>query len=137
MVDTIRPLGALVSGEDERLETPKQFATRRGLSLGQVRHLIHTRRLEYVMIGTRPLIPTGAWTRFLETSTVNPCPDATKDPVSVGSKSASASTSPGPSMAAAASARLARQTANKLKRPSLNGSSSNAADTAQVIHLKS
>ena len=52
-----------------------------------------------------------------------PCHDETRDRGFAGSTSASASTSPGPNRAAAASARLARQTANKLKSCSRNGCS--------------
>jgi excisionase family DNA binding protein len=126
-----------ISTEDESLETPKQLAARVGLKERQVRHLIHTRRIEYVMVGSRPLIPRSAWTRFLEASTVKPCPDATKVRSYDGSKSGSASTSSGPSAAGAASARLARQTANELKRFLGSGSTREAAEQGRVIPLKS
>jgi len=125
-----------ISTEDERIETPKQLAARVGLSERQVRHLIQTRRIKYVMVGSRTLIPRSAWTRFLETSTVKPCPDATKVAVSVGSKSAGATTSPGPNAVAAASARLAQQTSNRLKRSSRSFSTPEGDETAQVIPLK-
>ena len=87
--------------DDERLETPKQFASRRGLSEGQVRRLIQRHQLEHVRIGSRVLVPTSAWPRFLASNTVKPCQDETKVPASVGSTSASATTSLGLSMAAA------------------------------------
>ena len=108
--------------EVERLETPRQLADRVGLSERQVRHLIQTRQLEYVMVGSRIHIPRGAFARFVDANRVTPCQDETKVPAFVGSTNASASTSPGPNTAAAASARLARQTANKLKSSSQSGS---------------
>ena len=119
--------------EGERLETPKELAARVGVKERQIRHLIDTRQIEHVWIGCRVHIPAGAFTRFLEANKVKPCQDETKDPVSVGSQNASASTSPGPSTVAAASARLARQTASKLKSSSQNGSNSEGGGTAQVI----
>ena len=123
--------------EEERLETPKQFAASRGLSERQVRDLIRTRQLEHVMIGSRALIPMGAWRRFLDARTVKPCHDATRVPDFVGSTNVGVSISPGPSVAAAASAQLARATANKLKLSSLNGCNTEAAAPAQVIPLRS
>src|SRR6516165_12427689 len=122
---------------EERLETPKELATRVNISEGQVRHLIRTGKLEYVMVGCRVHIPAGAFARFIEARKVKPCQDEIKDRDCAGSTSASVSTSPGPSMAAAASARLARQTANKLKSSSRNGCSAEGAAPAQVIPLRS
>src|SRR6516165_4322883 len=122
---------------EDRLETPKQLAARVNLSEGQVRNLIKTGQLEHIMIGSRVHIPSGAFARFLEAKKVKPCQDAIKDRDSVGSPSASASTSRGPSGAAAASARLARQTANKLKASSRNGCTSEDAAPALVIPLRS
>jgi hypothetical protein len=126
-----------MSASEEQLETPKQLAKRVGLSERQVRHLIQTRQLEHVMIGCRFHIPVGAFLRFLQTNKVQPCPDATKGHDCVGLQSASASISPGQNAAAAASARLARQTANKLKLLSRNGCSAEDGETAQVIPLQS
>jgi excisionase family DNA binding protein len=126
-----------MSESGERLETPKQLAARIGLTERQVRHLIQTRQIEHVMIGCRVLIPVGAFAKFLETKKVRPCPDATKDHDSVGSKSALASMSSGPNAAAAASAQLARRTANRLKSFSRNGCNAEDAAPAQVIPLKS
>jgi hypothetical protein len=122
---------------DEQLETPKQLAARVGLSERQVRHLIQTRQLEYVMIGCRVHIPVGAFARFLEARKVVPWQDETRGRDSVGLASVGASTSPGPNTAAAASARLARQTANKLKSSSRNGCNAEDAEPAQVIPLRS
>ena len=123
--------------EEERLETPKQFAASRGLSERQVRDLIRTRQLEHVMIGSRALIPMGAWRRFLDARTVKPCHDATRVPDFVGSTNVGVSISPGPSVAAAASAQLARQTANKLKSRSPISSSSGTDEPGHVIRLRS
>jgi len=100
---------------DECLETPTQLAARVGVPVRKIRHLISTRAIEHVWIGSRVHVPRGAFARFIETNKVNPCQEETKGRVYAGSTNAAASTSPGPSVVAAASARLARQTANKLK----------------------
>jgi hypothetical protein len=121
---------------DERLETPKQLASRVGISERQIRHLVQTRQLEHVMIGCRVHIPVGAFSRFLNATKVTPCQDETRDRDFVGSPSGSASTLPGPNTAAAASARLARQTAKRLKSFSRNGCSGEDAEPAQVIPLR-
>src|SRR5262249_48542056 len=120
-----------------QVETLKQLADRVGISLGQARHLVHSGRLQHVMIGARRYVPEGAWERFITDNTVTPCPDATVAPNYAGSQSASASTSHGPSTAAAASAQLARQTANKLKSFSLNGCSGELTEKVQVTPLRS
>ena len=123
--------------DEERLETPKELAERVGVKEGRIRHLIRTRQIEHVWIGNRVHIPNGAFTRFLEARKVKPCHDEIKDLAFVGSKSAAASTSPGPTMVAAASARLARQTANKLKSSLRNSSSGEVVEPARAIPLKS
>lgn len=120
-----------------RLETPKQLAARVNLSERQVRHLIQTRQLDYVKVGSRVHIPEDAWAKFIETQRVKAWQDETKDPDSSGSRSESPTTSSGLKTAAAASARLVRQTANRLKSPSQNGSSCAAGEMARVIPLKS
>ena len=120
----------------ECVETPKQLAARVGVTEGKIRHLIHTRQIEHVWIGSRVHIPMGAWPRFIEAKKVKPCQDEIKVPVSVGSKSASATTSPGASTVAAASAARARATANKLKSSLRSFSSQEGVETAQVIPLK-
>ena len=122
---------------DECLETPKQLAKRVGLTEGKVRHLINTREIDHVWIGSRVHIPKGAFARFIETKKVKPCPDETTDPVFVGSKVATASTSHGANTVAAVSARLLRETAKRLKRSSRNGCNSDCVAPAPVIHLQS
>src|SRR5262249_9038721 len=125
------PTIAMRSAEaGERLETPKQLASRVGVSERKIRYLIQNGQLEHVMIGCRVHVPVGAFARFLNQNTVTPCQDATKDRDFVGSPSASASTSPGPNRAAAASARLARQIANGLKSSLRNGSNTEDAEPA-------
>src|SRR5262245_25467525 len=113
-----------VMSADDRLETPKQLASRVGISERQVRQLLQTHQLEHVFIGCRILIPIGAFSRFLDANRVKQCQDETRDRDFAGSPSAGATTSPGPSEAAAASAALARATAEKLKSNSRNGSRS-------------
>jgi hypothetical protein len=122
---------------DERLETPKQLAKRVGLSERQIRHLLQTKQLAHVMIGCRPHIPEGAFGRFLAARMITPCPDETKGQDCGGSPNVSASTLLGPNTAAAASARLARQTANKLKTSLRNGCKEEGAEQAHVIPLRS
>jgi excisionase family DNA binding protein len=121
---------------DERLETPKQLATRVGVTERKIRHLIRTRQIEHVWIGSRVHIPMGAFARFVEERKVEPCHDEIKGHVSVGSKSAGASTLPGLSMVAAASAARARQTASKLKLSSRSSSTRGSDEAAQMIPLK-
>ena len=122
---------------DERLETPKQLAERVGISERKVRQLVQSGRLDHVMIGYRVLIPHGAFRRFLDLRVVRSCRDETKGRDCGGSRSAIASTSPGPNTAAAASARLARQTAMRLKSSSVSGYSADGDETARVIPLRS
>jgi hypothetical protein len=122
---------------DERVETPKQLAARVGLKVRQVRHLIQTGQLEYVLIGGRFFIRYGAFGRFLEANKVLPCQDETRDRGCDGSRSANASTSYGPNEAAAASAALARRTAKRLKSLSPNSSDSASDEPGRVIHLRS
>jgi excisionase family DNA binding protein len=122
---------------EERLETPKELAERVGVKERKIRHLIHTRQIEHIWIGSRVHIPVGAFARFVEANKVKPCQDETMGLVSVGSKSVSASTSLGPNVAAAASARLARQTANELKSYSPSSSRPEGDETGQVIPRRS
>jgi excisionase family DNA binding protein len=122
---------------NERVETPKQLAKRVGITERQVRYLLQCGELDHVMIGSRIHIPDGAFRRFLASRMVKSCPDETRGPDYRGSRNGVAITSRGPSEAADASARLARQTANKLKSSSQNGCSTEDAERAQVIPLRS
>ena len=121
---------------DEKVETLKQFASRVGISEGQARHLVNSGRLPHVRIGDRIFVPPGAWPSFLANNTVIRCQDETKDHDYGGSRSGNAFTSLGPNAVAAASARLARQTATKLKSSSRNGCSDEDGEQAQVIPLR-
>jgi excisionase family DNA binding protein len=118
------------------LETPKQLAARVGLRERQIRSLIDSGKLEFVMIGKRVHIPDGAFERFIEENRVTKCQDETKVPNFNGAKLAEPITSCGPSTVAVAGARLVRQTANKLKSSSRNGCKQEPANKAQVIPLK-
>jgi hypothetical protein len=122
---------------DERVETPRQLAERVGVTKRQIRYLVNTGQIEHVRIGARDFIPTGAWGRFVEKNKVKPCQEETTVPAFVGSKSATASISRGANTVAAASARLARQTAIKLKSLSRSSCTPEGGESAQVIPLKS
>ena len=67
----IKNAGAVDAGaldrimDSERVETPKELAARVGLNEGRIRYLIQTRQIEHVRIGSRVLIPVGAFARFL------------------------------------------------------------------------
>jgi excisionase family DNA binding protein len=119
------------------LETPKQLAARVGLKERQIRTLIDSGKLEFVMIGSRVHIPDGAFERFVEANKVSPCLDGTKVQDLNGIATVQPSISAGPRTAAAASAALALQAAKKLRSSSRNGSSSEDNQPAQVIPLKS
>src|SRR5204862_6317316 len=118
----------LMKDDDVRLETPKQLARRVGVSERQIRQLIHTEQLEYVLIGCRVLIPIGAFSSYIDAKKVAPSwQGETKDRGSVGSINEPPITSCGPNAVAAASARLVRQTAKMLRTASRNGSAREAA----------
>ena len=119
------------------LETPKQLAARVGLKERQIRSLIDSGKLQFVMVGCRIHIPEGEFERFIEQNRVTKCQDGTRDQNSNGTAMVQLGTSHGPRMDAAASAALARQTANKLKSSSPNGCKHEAANKAPVILLKS
>lgn len=55
------------------LEKPSELATRVGVSVSAIRHLIRTRQLDHVFVTPRrrsPLIPAGAWERYVDGTTV-------------------------------------------------------------------
>jgi hypothetical protein len=45
----------------------------------KIRHLINTRAIEHVWIGSRVHVPMGAFARFIETNKITPCQDETRD----------------------------------------------------------
>jgi hypothetical protein len=122
---------------DERLETPKQLADRVGISKRKIDTLIRNRQIEYIEIGCRKFIPNGAFGRMIASRKVEPWAGETKDRASIGTVTDAPGTSSGQSTAAAMSARLARQTAKKLKTSSRSGCSGADAELAQVIRLRS
>lgn len=118
------------------LRTPKQLADDEGLSVYQVGRLLEDKRLAFIEIGSRRLIPDGAWEQFLAEETVKPCRDETPGHASASSTSAGAITSFGQSADAAASAALARQTAKQLKSSSRGSCASAGTAQAHVIPLR-
>ena len=98
------------------LETPKQIATRVGISIGAINRLMNDRKLSFVRIGTRRVIPPGAWEDYIEAHTVKSWRDAIKDQNSNIFKGANPSTFFGQNEAAAASAALAQQTGSNCFR---------------------
>lgn len=52
------------------LETPKQLAQRVGLPISLIRSLIHSKRLEHVVIGKRPYIPFDSFDKYIEKNRV-------------------------------------------------------------------
>ncbi len=119
------------------LETPKQLTARVGLTVGAIHRLMNDGKLSFVQIGTRRRIPPGTWEGYIETNTVRPCRDATKDQSLNFLQSAGASTSFGQNGAEAASAALVRQTAQRLKSNSRNSSNATRKNSVRVIPLKS
>jgi hypothetical protein len=102
-----------------------------------IRHLINTNQLEHLTIGKRVHIVEGAWTRYVEANKRGGtlCHGATTDQGSSSSKIEAPGISAGQtqsSPAAAASAQLARQTANRLKNSSANGSSRTGSEQPQA-----
>ncbi len=107
------------SNMNVRVETLGQLSQRVGISHRQLRHLAG--RLGHVMIGSRILIPSGAWEAFIEANTVTVCQDVTRGHDCVGLQSENVSTSPGQNAAAAASNKFescrARHLGTKLGTP--------------------
>jgi hypothetical protein len=127
----------LAVDELPELASLAQTAEVMGLTVTQVRGLIHSRRLEHVMIGRRPFVPKSAIPRFIAENTVQPCRDEIQVPVFVSSKNGAVFTSAGPKVAAAGSAARVRQIASKLKSRSPSSYESERASAARVIPLKS
>jgi hypothetical protein len=119
------------------LATLAQTAEVMGLSVAQVRGLIHAGRLAYVPVTrSRLFVPKGAIARFIAENTVHPCREETPGLASASSKSEVAFTSAGPKVAAAGSAARVRQIAKKLKSHLPSSSTNEPAMQAHVIPLK-
>lgn len=123
--------------DEPRLETIKQLAKKVGLKDRQIRELINKGLLDHIPIGSRIMVPVGAWARYVAENVRRSCPDETKARGSGTSLSAGVTTSAGPSEGARASAALALQTAKKLKSLSRNGSGGEPGPPAPVIPLRS
>jgi excisionase family DNA binding protein len=128
----------IADAKPKMLLTVRQQVEQAGISGSQVRSLIASGRLAHVMVGSRVMIPAGAFEEFVESEKVKrQWHDVTKAQSSAGSLSVAATTSHGQTKAGAASAARARQIAHALKQPSPNGSTPEGAETARVIPLKS
>ena len=119
------------------LLTVQEAAVALGLKPDQVRALVRAKRLAFVLIGCRPMIPREDLPRFVTDNTVPPCPDAILAPTCASSPNVAATTSAGRSSIAAGSAARARQIAQKLRSPSPNSSTSETEAPGRVIPLKS
>ena len=86
-----------------------------------IRRLTHAGDLDSVRIGARDFIPVDAWGDLIERKRKKAWHDEIKVQSSDSLKIVESTTSPGQSTVAAASARLARQTASKLRSSSRNG----------------
>jgi hypothetical protein len=118
--------------------TPKQAAEVLGLTESQVRGLMRDRKLGYLPVGCRLMVPRDAIARFMVDNIVEPiCQGETKVPGFTGTGIARVGTSPGLSEAAAGSAARALQIAASLKSPSPSSSISEAGTRGHVIPLRS
>lgn len=118
------------------LASPKHAAKLLGLTDAQIRTLMRERRIAYVCVGRRRMVPREALQQFILDNTVRPCRDTIPAPTSVSTTNAAAITSPRPSAAARGSAARALQIANKLKSHLPSSSTSGPAALAPVIPLK-
>jgi excisionase family DNA binding protein len=117
--------------------TIEQTARVFGFTCGQVRTLINSKKIAYIRIGSRFMIPRDAIERYLQENTVQPCHDETPARVFASSKSGNVSTSSGPMADAAASAQRALRTASSLKPRSPTSSTSGPVTQARVTLLRS
>jgi excisionase family DNA binding protein len=108
-----------------------------GFKATQVRALISIKRIAFIRVGSRYMIPRDAIQQYLLENTVQPCHDEIPARVSAFSKSGNASISSGPMVDAAASAQRLQRIAHSLKRPSPTSSTSEPAMPARVIPLRS
>lgn len=118
------------------LRTIRQFQNAENLTRYQVDALLRT-GLEHVVIGSRKMIPDGAWERWQEANTVKSCQDETTAHAFAGSISEGASMSAGLKTVAAGSAARARQIGNSLKSRSRNSSMGDSEKLGHVIPMRS
>lgn len=117
------------------LRSLKQFQEQEALSRYQVELLLQD-GLEHVLIGSRKMIPEGAFERFTCERTVKACRDPEKGPASGFIENERATTFIGAKTVAAGSARRALQIANALKSSSRNGSSPDKESPGRVVRLR-
>ena len=115
----------------------KSCSSELGLKPSRLRLIISKKRIAYVQIGSRRMIPREALPRFITENTVQPCLDETKDPACDSSTGAAATTSCGPNSAARGSAARVRQIAKSLKSRSVNSLGAEFDPVGHVIPLKS
>lgn len=118
------------------LRTIREFQKAEGLTRYQVDTLLRT-GLEHVVIGSRKMIPDGAWDRYLAENTVKSCQDETTAHAFAGSISEGASMSAGLKTVAAGSAARAREIGNSLKSRSRNSSTGDSERLGHVIPMRS
>lgn len=116
--------------------TIPQFCREKRLSRYQVNRLLANGELTYFPLGSRKLIPAGAWEDYKQRKMVQPCQDETKVPGYAGSKRGYASTLSGPKTDAAVSVALALRTVKKLKLNSRNGSKNDNVPSGHVIQAR-
>jgi excisionase family DNA binding protein len=125
-VDHLPPLMSLIHAAKEL-----------GVPVSRMRHLVHKRRIGFVRVGARQMIPREALPRFIEDNLVLPCPEEAQDHDSGFSPSAVATISSGPNPAARGSAARVRQIAQSLKSRSPSSSDAAREPVDRVIPLKS
>jgi hypothetical protein len=118
------------------LRTIQQFQASEGLTRYQVDALIRS-GLEYIMVGSRKMIPDGAWERFLAENTVKSCREETTALASASSIKEASFTFAGQKTVAAGSAARARMIGDKLKSHSRSSSTDASAAPARVIPMRS
>ena len=118
------------------LRTIAQLRADEQLSRYQVEWMLRN-GLEHVKIGTRKMVPEGAFERFIEERKEATCPGETTALASGSSTSEAAITSCGQKAVAAASAARVRQIGSRLKSTSRSSSMTGRSEPGHVIPLKS
>jgi excisionase family DNA binding protein len=119
------------------LASPKVAAEVMGLTEQQVRSLVRDKKIAYVHVGKRAMIPRNAIEEFIIRNTVAPCLDEIQEHAFASSKSEDAITLSGLNAAAAGSAARALRIASALKSRSPNSSTSAPETADRVIPLRS
>lgn len=64
------------------LETPAELASRIGVPVSTVRHLIKTHQLDHIFLTPakrNPKIPAGAWEKYIQANTIGPTAQKERD----------------------------------------------------------